>query len=54
MQNTNLNIMKTATALIVVASPSIITSQMICFLLLCTQMKIDMFFNTMLGLFNLW
>ena len=37
--------MKAATALIVVSSPSIITILMICFLLLCTEMKIDMFFN---------
>ena len=42
-------IIKVATALIVVSSPSIITPQMICFLQLCTEKKIDLFYNSMFG-----
>ena len=41
--------MKAATALIVVSIPSIIIPQMIGYRLLGTEMKIVMFFHTMLG-----
>ena len=42
-------IIKAAMVLIVVSSPSIITPQKICFLLLSTEMEIDMFYNITLG-----